>query len=115
MTKKAAKLLDRNLVYRIFIHMDNIQKPVEVTDCSWHKAISKAKDELLYLFLDAADDERTISQQEVRDAVDNQFFAWIEFHDEFMKKDSFNPYEETKYDSLGVADEVWSLIDKNRK
>lgn len=114
MTKKAAKLLDRNLVYRIFIHMDNLQKPVEVTDCSWHKAISKTKNELLYLFLDAADDERTISQQEVRDAVDNQFFAWIEFYDEFMKQDSFNPYEETKYDSLGVADEIWSLIDKNR-
>ena len=115
MTKKTAKLLDRNLVYRIFIHMDHIQKPVEVTDCSWHKAISKAKNELLYLFLDAADDERTISQQEVRDAVDNQFFAWIEFYDEFMKQDSFKPYEETKYDSLGVADEVWSLISRNRK
>ena len=114
MTKKAAKLLDRNLVYRIFIHMDRIQKPVEVTCCSWHKAISKAKNELLYLFLDAADDERTISQQEVRDAVDNQFFAWIEFEDCFMKQDRFDPYEETKYDSLGVADEVWSLIDKNR-
>lgn len=114
MTKKAAKLLDRNLVYRIFIHMDHLEKPLEVTDASWHKAISKAKNELLYLFLDAADDERTISQQEVRNAVDNQFFAWIEFHDTFMKLDSFDPYEETKYDSLGVADEVWSLIGKNR-
>lgn len=114
MTKKAAKLLDRNLVYRIFIHMDRLEKPLEVTDASWNKAISKAKNELLYLFLDAADDERTISQQEVRDAVDNQFFAWIEFQDCFMNQDSFNPYEETKYDSLCVADEVWSLIDKNR-
>ena len=114
MTKKAAKLLDRNLVYRIFIHMDRLEKPLEVTAASWHKAISKAKNELLYLFLDAADDERTISQQEVRDAVDNQFFAWIEFYDKFMKQDSFNPYEETKYDSLGVSDEIWSLIDKNR-
>lgn len=114
MTKKAAKLLDRNLVYRIFIHMDRLEKPLEVTDASWHKAISSAKNELLYLFLDAADDERTISQQEVRDAVDNQFFAWIEFRDIFMKQDSFEPFEETQLDSLAVADEVWSLIDKNR-